>query len=50
MLEANEWTFKPIVLSGTYIESPISSFSVESLALEEATLCLKKLLMQCVSE
>ena len=48
ILENASWIFKPIVLSGTYLRTPVSSFTVESLALEEATLCLKRLLLQCV--
>ena len=38
------WCFKPLVLSGTYIEPPVSSFCAEVLALEESSLCLKHLL------
>ena len=48
ILENASWTFKPTVPSGTFIRTPVSSFTVESLALDEATLCLKRLLLQCV--
>ena len=48
ILDGEKLCFKPIDLSGTYLDKPASSFTVESLALAGATLCLKKLLKQCV--
>ena len=39
-----QWVFKPLAMSGTYINSPVSSFNDESLALEESLLFLKRLL------
>ena len=38
------WVFKPLALNGTYFHSPMSSFVAESLALEEATVLLQKMI------
>ena len=37
-----QWCYKPLVMSGTYLRSAVSSFCVEILALEESSRCLKR--------
>ena len=44
VLTAGLWCYKPLVMGGTYIPSPVSPFCTEILALEESSLCLKRLL------
>ena len=39
------WVFRPLVMAGTYISSPISSFHAEALALEECVLFVSRLLV-----
>ena len=51
MLTENlEWLYKPIAMSGTYFPEPVSSFSAESWALEEATEFMKRLLGRGVGQ
>ena len=38
------WTFLPIAMGGTYVSTPILSFSAEALALQECTLFVQRLL------
>ena len=40
------WEFKPLMMRGTYLSEPISSFLAETLALEEASLFVVKLLRE----
>ena len=41
-----QWSYKPIAMSGTYFESPISSFTAETAALAECTTFVKRLLKE----
>ena len=42
-----QWHYQPIAMSGTYFPEALSSFYVETVALEECTLFLKRLVERC---
>ena len=44
VLEGGQWKYRPLAFGGTYFETPLSSFTVEAIALDECTLFIKRLL------
>ena len=49
-LSDHGWTFKPLAMSGTYFSVPLSSFTVETLALEECAMFVKRLLEKGIEQ
>ena len=44
LLHNGSWDYKPLAMGGTFFSRPLSSFLAETLALEECTLFLKRIL------
>jgi len=50
LFRAGKWKYHTLAMSGTYLDHAVSSFLVESIALEEASLFLRRFLERRCSD